>query len=491
MKITRQLFLKQFLVFLVLAFLCIAFLTGNAYGQNDTSANSLLNLKGCVELAIKNNLLVQQNDIKMQSAAVARLQAMGYLFPLISAGANQGDNFGKSINPTTYTYINQEQNVGSYYVSGSLTLFSGLQVQNGIRQTQFAYEASKMDLQQQKDVISINVLNAYLQILTAQDLLNISREQADVDLKQVNRLDRQNQEGALLLLSDLYNLKGAYSGDLANIATAVNNLETAKVGLYQLMNVPYNRNAQFERILTDLQAEDTLLNADAIFQEALKIIPAIKSADLNIRSYQKALAATRGQYYPVLSLYGSVSSNYSNLATNTIFGAVSNQPTSSFVTINGTQYPVIAPNQSETSQQASFGSQFNNNMYTQIGISLNIPILNYFKARNNVKQAKINLQNSEYTAHSARMTLQQNVELAYQNMIAAYKQYKAYIDQVAAYTESFRTTEIRFNEGVINSDPYVIAKNNLDRASISLAQAKYIYILRIKVLDYYQGRLSW
>jgi len=132
-----------------------------------------------------------------------------------------------------------------------------------------------------------------------------------------------------------------------------------------------------------------------------------------------------------------------------------------------------------------------NNRQTSIGLQLNIPILNYLRARNGVKQAKINLRNSQINANSTRLLLQQSVELAYQNMISAYKQYKSYIDQANAYAESFRTTEIRFNEGVVNSDVYVLAKNNTDRANTNLAQAKYTYIFRTKVLDYYQGKLSW
>ena len=103
----------------------------------------------------------------------------------------------------------------------------------------------------------------------------------------------------------------------------------------------------------------------------------------------------------------------------------------------------------------------------------------------------MNLKNQQLISENTRVVLQQNVETAYQNMITAYKQYKSYIEQAAAYAESFRTTAIRYNEGVINSDVYILAKNRTDAANISLSQAKYTYIFRTKVLDYYQGKLSW
>ena len=347
-----------------------------------------------------------------------------------------------------------------------------------------------MDLQQQKDNITLNVLLAYLQILSSQDLLAISKQQAEVDLQQVNRLDLQNREGALVLLSNLYDLKGQYAGDQANIVTAAGNLEAAKVSLFQLLNVPYKRDVQFEKMLLDVDAQGTQTSSDSIYQTALNILPSIKSVDLKIKAYQKSILVNQAQYYPTLSLYGSISSNYSNLATSTILGPVTPFTSSDYVTVGGTNYNVVSQQQTSTSSKISFGDQFNNNRYTQFGLSLQVPILNYLRVRNNVKQARINLKNAEYVANSTRLVLQQNVELAYQNMIAAYGQYKSFVDQVAAYAESFRTTQIRFNEGVVNSDVYVIAKNNIDRANINLSQSKYIYILRAKVLDYYQGKLS-
>jgi outer membrane protein len=427
------------------------------------SLSGVLNLRQCVDIAIKNNLLVEQSQITMQTNGVYRNQAITNLLPTINASGNQGIYFGKSVNPTTYQYINQQQNTGSYSLNAGLTLFSGLQLQNAIKQNQYAYDASKMDLQQQKDNITLNVLLAYLQVLSSQDLLDLSRKQADVDLKQLNRLEAQNKEGAVTILSNLYDLRGQYAGDLGNIVIAVNNLETAKINLYQLLNVPYKKDVQYERILLDLNAQDTTKSSDNIYQTALSILPAIKSVDLKIKANQKGVLVYKGQYYPTLSFYGSINSNYSNLATTTVGGVTT---------------------------ETSFGDQFNNNRNTQIGLSLQVPILNYLRVRNNVKIAKINLQNAEYNATSAKLLLQQSVEQAFQNMISAYGQYKSYQDQVTAYAESFRTTEIRFNEGVINSDAYVIAKNNIDRANVNLAQAKYIYILRTKILDYYQGKLA-
>ena len=461
-----------------------------AQDQQGNAVGNSLNLKQCVGIAIKNNLQVEQSDIAMQTSRVNYNQALSNMLPFIGASASQGKGFGRSLNPYTYTYTNQEINTGNYNISTNLTLFSGLQLQNSARQYALAYNASKMDLQQQKENITLNVILAYLTVLNDQDVLVISTEQADVDARQVARLQLQSDAGALLLLSNLTDLKGQYAGDLVNIATATNNLESAKIGLFQLLNVPYKKDVEYERIILDLQASNIPSSSDSIYQTALNTLPAIKAVDLRIKSWQKGVSAARGLYYPTLSFYGSVNTSYSDAASTEVLGPEIPVVTTDYVTVGGTNYFVNSKTQTVTSQSLSFSDQFKNNRFTSIGLQLNIPILNYLRARNSVKQAKINLKNAEYNANATRLILQQNVELAFQNMLTAFRQYKSYTDQVAAYGESFRTTEIRFNEGVVNSDTYLIAKNNIDRANTNLIAAKYIYILRSKILDYYQGRLT-
>jgi len=447
-------------------------------------------LKECVDIAIKNNLQVQQNQTQMETSRVYWKQAKDYLLPTLNGQGSYGINFGRSLNPYTNQYIDQQINVGNYGLSTNLLLFSGLQTQNSIKQYSYAYDASKMDLQQQKDNITLGVLLAYLQVLSNQDLLEISRAQANVDSQQVVRLEIQNKEGAIAPAT-LYDLQGQYANDLVNIVTSVNALESSKVSLFQLLNVPYVRGIDFERVPLNITVSPSQTSSDSIFQTALQILPLVKSADLRIKSYQKALQVAKGVYYPTLSFYGSVSTTYSTAAETNIPGTIVDQPTDSYVFEGATKNYVISPTEiGASTQKISFGDQFKNNRYTQIGLQLSIPILNYFRARNNVKIAKINLQNYQNIANNTRNQVQQNVELAYQNLISAIGQYKSYQDQVAAYQLSFRAAEIKFNAGSITSVDYVIAKNNFDRANINYTLSRYNYIFRTKILDYYQGKLT-
>jgi outer membrane protein len=458
------------------------------YDIHAQDSTGKLNIKRCIDIAIQNNLQIKQSEIQMQNNGVLYKQAKDNLLPSLNATLIQGNNYGRSISNVNNTYVDEQNGSGTYGLNANLLLFNGLQLQNAIKANAYAYDASRMDWQQQKDNITLSVLLAYLTVLNSRDQLDIARSQAEVDARQVERLEIENQAGSITP-STLYDLKGQYASDEVNVVNAVNTFESAKISLFTLLNIPYQKDATYEMV--DMNADINVFgsSADSIYQIALQTIPNIKATDLRVMSYQKGIAVAKGKLYPSLYLYGSLNSNYSSIATSSIPGSQYNIVTGDFVTYGGNNYYVNTTGYE--SQKISFGDQFKNNRFQQFGLQLNIPILNYFSARNNVKFAKLNYQNAMVLANTSKNQLQQLVEQAYQNLLSAYGQYKGFADQMKAYGESFRIAEIRFNAGAITSVDYVIAKNNFDRANTSLNTAKYNYIFRTKILEYYQGRLSF
>ena len=459
----------------------------SSYAQDSTK---YLTIKQCVDLAITNNLQIQQSKIQLEQSGVLYKQSKDNLLPQINATLTQGQNYGRSISNVDNSYVDQQFGQGNYGVGANLLLFNGLSLNNAIKQNALAYDASKMDLQQQKDNITLNVILAYLTVLSNQETLDIAKRQASVDSAQVARLEIQNQEGAIPPAT-LYDLKGQYASDLVNVVNADNALQTAKVNLFNVLNVPYQKDATYEMVSMNADVSDLRNSPDSIYQNALQIIPNIRATDLRVASYQKSIAVARGRYYPSLSLYGNLNSVWNSTNMTTFQGAPIVTETKDFVTVGTQDYPVNTPGFATTTQKTSFSDQLKNNRYQNFGLQLNIPILNYLSVRNNVKTAKLNYENAKVLANSSRNQLQQQVEMAWQNLRSAYGQYKGYVEQVKAYGESFRTAEIRFNAGAITSVDYVIAKNNYDRANINLSVARYAYIFRTKILEYYQGRLSF
>ena len=465
----------------------------NDQSQQD-SIGATLSLPQAVTIAIRNNLLVAQSDINSQGYKIGYDQSWEYMLPTISASGGQQINFGRTINSSTSNqYINSQFSTGNAGFSAGLLVFHGLELQNNYRAQRYAYNASKMDLQQQKDNITLSVLLAYLQVLSSRDQLALAYEQARTDSVTLDLTVAKGKEGALNPVSNLTDLQGKYASDQVNIAGSINTLESNKVALFALLNVPYKRDVEYQNSVTATDINDYQASSDSIFQHALGIIPSIRSAQLKVQEYQRLLAYYRGAYYPTISLNGGVSTNWTNAPAATSFtttGAPTYSAQTGYFTDPAGANPVYEEVPTGYNVYPKFGDQFKNNRSEYVGISVNIPILNGFQARNNVRQAKLNLKNFELQSTNAKYYVQQQVELAFQNMIAAYKSLKFYQQEATAFEESFRVTNIRFKEGVIASDAYILAKGNSDQAEVNLAAAKYIYIFRTKVLDYYQGKLT-
>ncbi|GAC1424883.1 MAG: TolC family protein [Chitinophagaceae bacterium] len=431
-----------------------------SFTQDSVHTYDALTLKESVEIAIANNATVKQAAFQKDVANVSLNQAKGNLIPQVNGTINHNLNQGRSIDPANNGYINSSLTTANYNLSTSVTLFNGFFLLNNLKKNQYAYAASKMDWQQSKDKLTLDVMLAYLQMLTNTDLLEQARRQADVTKQQVDRLETMNKEGAIKP-SDLSDLKGQYASDQLSFINAQNSLDQARYNMVQFMNIPYNKNMKAERIGADQFDMNYGNSPDSIYQSALQQLAIVKAADLRTKSFEKEIKAAKGNLYPSLGIGGGISTTYSSLAQDAL------------------------------NQKIPYDNQLKNNYGTYIGAGISIPILNNFRYRNQVALAKIDYKSAQFTAQTTRIQLKQNIEKDYFNMTASLDRYKTLGDQVNAYTESFHAAELRFTEGVGTVVDYLIAKNNLDRAKTNLIIGRYDYLLRIKFLDYYQSKPLW
>ena len=463
-----------------LLFLC--FVSANVNAQTKTYT-----LKQCIDSAFANNLELKQTELLMETAKLDWRLAKGNLLPTLNGVASHGINQGRSIDPFSNSFVDQRINFAGYGISSGVTLFNGLGLQNSIRQNALAYEAAKMDVQQQKDNLTLNIMLAYLQVLTNEDLFEQSRGQLEVSKEQVARLQKMHEEGAIVP-SQLTNLQGEQAGNELNVITNQNNVETSKLALFQLMNVMYEPGVSFERISADAFNLEYDAGVKEVYEAALDQLALVKAAELRKQSAAKGVQAARGFMLPSLSLNGNVNTNYSSAATQSTFLNTTEVVTDDYVLVGGVKNNVVTRQMNFSNDKIRYNKQLDNNLYTTISLDLRIPLLNSFSSRNRLKRAQIQLKNSDYVEESTKVQLRQAVEQAYANMQAAKNRYDALLRQVEAFTSSFRVSEVRFNSGVETVVDYVIAKNNLDRANNNLIIARYDYLLRTKVLDYYRGR---
>ena len=479
----KKIFLSIVVIFFYLATIAQADTT--VHGQNK------LTLQQCVETALANNLDVFQSQLQMESAKIDKNQAKLNLLPSVNANIGQTFSQGRSIDPYSNTPVTQNVSSSDYGANTGVILFNGLSLQNLIRQYSLTYEASKMDWQQAKDNLTLSVILGYLQVLSTEDQLTQSRNQAILSGSQVERLQLMNQQGAIRP-SDLSDLQGQYANDKLTIVNTQNAVETAKINLCQLMNIPYNSGMELERIDLAAFAVKYESTRDQIYQTALQELALVKSVDLKEQSAAKAVKVARGQLWPTLSFGAGISTAYSSVAQQNQYVNTTYVPTSDSAIGNGMKLPVyrFQDNFSPFSK-IPYKDQINNNVYTSYGFNLNIPIFNSLQQRNRLKQAKINFRNSQFVSKTTRTQLGTSIDRAYANLHSAADRYNVLLEQVTAYNESFNAAEIRFNNGVGTSVDYLIAKNNLDRANIDLITTKYDYVLRTKILDFYQNKQLW
>ena len=413
------------------------------------------NLQQAIDTAIARNIPIKQSDLLMQAAGVNWKQSRLNRLPDLNSDINHGINQGRSIDPFTNAPVTQQINYAGYNINSGVLLFNGMNLNSQVKQNASAYEASKMEWQQEKDNITLGVILAYLQVLNNEEIVNSSTAQAGLSQKQLERLQILDKQGAInpSLVSDL---KGQWMNDQLAILDAKNSLENSKLNLAQLMNVPYSKDIRVEKINVNEMLAAYGQDVNTIYQNSLQQFALIKSVDLRKQSARYALKATKGQLFPSLFFNGSYGTNYSSAAQN-------------------------------AAGKISYRDQLDNNVSSAYNLGLRIPIFNALSARNRIKLADITLKNAELVEERTKQVLRQQIEQAHLNMTNAFERYKALLEQVEAYAQSFKAAEVRFNSGVGSSVDYLIAKNNLDRASINLISAQYDFALRKKVLDYYQN----
>jgi outer membrane protein len=442
-------------------------------------------LREVIDIAIENNILAKQADLQLESAKVNYNQARLNRIPVVGGNLNYGINQGRSIDPFTNSYVNQSINYSGYGINSNVILFNGFTQVQTIKQFQYAKDAAEMDLQQMKDNVTLNVILAYLQVLTNEDLVEVARNQTEVTQKQVERLEILNREGAISP-PQLYDMLGQLKDNELAVVTNLANLQSARLTLTQVMNIPYDPQIRVEQISMEDLLNQSTLSASEIFNEATRRLAIVKAAELRKKSAEAGIKAVRGELFPTVVLSGNLNTNYSSIATRDILENTVEIPSSDYVLVNGAKTPVIRNVNNFNTFRIGYFDQLENNIFSNVNLGVRIPIFNSFQARNRIKLAKIELRNVELNQQSINLQLRQEVDQAYVNMNNAWERYRVSREQVAAYAESFRAAEIRFNAGVGNAIDYLIAKNNLDRANANLVIAQYDYILRKKVLEFYQ-----
>jgi outer membrane protein len=441
-------------------------------------------LEDCIQLALQNNYGLKSAHLLAETATINFKQNRNALLPGINGNYNVGLTRGRSIDPFTNDFINEELQFSSARLEIDAVVFNGFRLINSWKQAQLNLKASEMEVAAAKQNLRLEVTLAFLQVLNNRDVVALTKSQLTTTQGQLDRLENlfELESGNPAEYRDL---QGQITNDQAVLVNASNTLRTSEINLNLLVNGTEEITANGIAILLDFEPYPTLL--EDVIADALDNLPTFKASNLRLEAAEKGVAVAKSQYFPQISFFANVGTNYSSAARLFTTTGSSIQDTGSFVSINNEDFAVLEERTNFRTDEISFGDQFDNNLNSSLGLAVSVPVFNGFRAKNNVALEKIKKKEAEVTLARTQLELEKTIEQSYNAMRAAYVRYGILEKQVTAYTESFRINEILFNTGVSTIIEYIVSKNNLDNARINLANVKYEYALRVKVLEYYRG----
>ena len=458
-------------------------------------------LSECVDYAVKNNLSVRQSGWDVVQNEVALRQSKADLLPSVNANTSVSYSVGRTINQFTNDYVEapvQQQDLG---LSAQVTLFNGLRRLNTIKRNRIGVGVSELNLEATKDNVTLDVIAAYTQILFSTELLETARFQQRTSQSQLQRSRRLVEAGSLPQ-ADALQLDAQLSQREVSVVDAENNLALAQLQLKQLLQLPAEQSLEVVTAEVEVPEMASLpASAEAVYNQAVASLPAIRSADQQITGAQYDIAIARADYYPSLSLVGALGSSYSSVAPPVIPRAGTDNRTierpigffRSPIALGGVPAgePIPVLTNTEVPIQTTENTYLNQldfNLRRFVQLRLDIPIFNNWRARAGVANAKIGLENARINALNQRNVVRQNIEQAYLDAKSAAKSYTATQRQVASLQEAFKNTEARYQAGAIDAVDYNQAQNDLNGAESDLVRTKYEYVFSLKVLDFYQGK---
>ncbi len=446
--------LKFLSVCLIAFILCLH--AHSAQAQDQPTAKNW-GLQDCIDYAIKQNITIQQSDLQIQVDENNYLQSKASRYPDLNGFANQQFNSGRSIDPFSNQFVTKTINSNNFSLNTSITLFNGFRIDNTIKRNQINVNLSRLSAEQARYDVSLNIALAYLNILLNQELLSVTRQNVLSTQTQLDRTQKLFDAGAVAE-NDLIDLKATLANNELAVVNAENSIMISSLNLQQLMNLEVSPDFEIVPVEIDaLEVNDFNETSQQIYQTAEGFLPSIRQAELAVERDEYNIEIAKAGRYPTLTASGSIFTGFSSATSDF-------DPTKTF-------FP-----------------QLGDNLRQQLSLGLSIPIFNRWQTKTQINNSLINKTSTELTARNTRIQLRQTIEQAYVDAKSALNTYRAREQQVRALSLTYDNTKIRYEAGAANVVDFNLAKITLDNAKSDLVRAKYDYLFRQKVLDFYQNK---
>jgi len=449
---------KKFI--LLFPLFCLLFFTSG-------KAQKIWNLEDCILYAYENNISIKQQALNTQYNENTLNQSKYDQLPNLNAGLNHRYSWGRALDETTYRFTENQKSIQSgLNIASSVTLFQGLQKRNTIKQNEFNLMTSLQDLEKLKNDISMLLASGYLQILFNMELLEVAQIQHETTLQQVERTSKLVDAGSLARGS-LLEIQSQAARDELDVIEAQNALDISYLTLTQMLDL--DSIGEFKIDIPefgDVASEPVMLTVEDVYNEGLGILPRIRSAELQVESAEQGLSVAKGMRSPSLTLNGGYGTSYSDFRQL-------------LIGVDDELNPIW--------EDYPFWDQITDNRNAYLTFGLSIPIFNKRMISTNISNAKLGVLNNELSLQTTRMDLYKSIQQAYADAKAARRAYMATQVALVSMEESFKYTEEKYEVGLVNTVDYNVEKTRLTNTQSDLLQAKYDYIFKMKVLDFFRG----
>ena len=419
--------------------------------QAQQPENKVWSLQECIDYAYENNLEIQMRHVNVEKQEVTLNTSQNKRLPDLSANASESFSFGRSTSGFDNTYQDQTVSTSQWSASTSIPIFNGFMTTNEIAASKLDLQAISAELEKAKEDMAINITSTYLQILYYKELLGIADKQVELSREQLDRTKKKYENGRAAE-AEIYEIEAQVSNDESSVVQAKSDLQLSILSLTQMLELPSPEGFDVEE--PSGVFEFTLIRKpDAIYETALTTRASIRAESLRLESSEKNIKIAQSSYYPSLNFVAGYSNRY---------------------------YKVI------NTDSPSFSQQIKNNRNEYLGLNLSIPIFNRFSTRNNVRTAKLNSRLQELQLEDTKKTLYKEIQQAYYNATTSEEKYKSAEAAYKSAEKSFGYMQEKLDNGRATTYEYNDSKTNMIKAQSNSTQAKYDFIFRNKILEFYE-----
>lgn len=415
------------------------------------AAQDAWNLQQCIQHALSHNIRIHKQEAARDQSAVELSTARWSRLPDLNGSVGTSFNFGRALQDDN-TYGDRNTMNSSFSVGTGVPLFTGLRIPHQIALQKLNLKAAIADLKQAQEDISIQVTSAYLQILFQEELVKVAQRQVELSRAQLQRTTTLLENGKAAE-AEVSEARALVAQDELILVKTDNNYQLALLDLSQLLELP---SPEGFRIAPpqDTAVFAPLSTPETIYATAMQHKPSIQAARYRLEGTKHQLRIAQSGWYPQLHFGAGIGTSYYKLS--------------------GIDNP-------------SFSSQWHRNLSKYLQFSLSIPLFNRFETRNRVRSARIQQSLQEWELEERQKALYKEIQQAYYNAVAAESQYRSSRIATEAAEAAFLLMREKYAQGQANATEYNEARTRMLKTVSDGIQAKYDYLFRVKILDFYKG----